>query len=183
MPFGFPQRANVASLSLRSYLRKVIRLQTLRRCFKEKHRHGRRTQDVIAIIFALCNEPYISAAPALRNVILWSEWDGGRSKSAEQIYAERLGFPKTSEASFWGSQRSEESPAARGSYCLDRTDRPGGRSLQKTEEVAPATLLFSFYKVLGGCGGLLSRRPPRRPPTYSPHLTSIGWVSVMGIQP
>jgi len=34
---------------------------------------------------------------------------GGRSKSAERIYAERLGFPKTSIASFWGSQRSEES--------------------------------------------------------------------------
>ena len=34
---------------------------------------------------------------------------GGRSKSAERIYAERLGFPKTSIASFWGSQQSEES--------------------------------------------------------------------------
>jgi hypothetical protein len=30
---------------------------------------------------------------------------GGRSQFAKQIDAERLGFPKTSMASFWGSQR------------------------------------------------------------------------------
>ena len=44
MPFGNPQRANVAALSLRSYLREGKRLQLLRWRFKEKRQHGSRTQ-------------------------------------------------------------------------------------------------------------------------------------------
>jgi len=44
MPFGYPQRANVAALSLRSYLRGVEHIQLLRWRFKEKRQHGSRTQ-------------------------------------------------------------------------------------------------------------------------------------------
>ena len=40
---------------------------------------------------------------------MWSE-ERGRSPFAKQMDAERLGFPKTSMASFWGSQWSEERP-------------------------------------------------------------------------
>jgi len=44
MPFGYPQRANVAALSLRSCLREGLHLQLLRWRFKEKRQHGSRTQ-------------------------------------------------------------------------------------------------------------------------------------------
>jgi len=44
MPFGFPQRANVAALSLRSCLREGLHLQLLRLQVKETCKHERRTQ-------------------------------------------------------------------------------------------------------------------------------------------
>ena len=45
------------------------------------------------------------------NLILWRRWGrGGRSQFAKQIDAERLGFPKTNTASFWGSQRQRGEP-------------------------------------------------------------------------
>ena len=44
MPFGYPQRANVAALSLRSYLRESKHLQLLRLQVKETCKHERGTQ-------------------------------------------------------------------------------------------------------------------------------------------
>ena len=40
MPFGFPQRANIATLSLRSYLREILHFQLLRLQVKETCKHG-----------------------------------------------------------------------------------------------------------------------------------------------
>ena len=57
MPFGFPQRANVASLSLRSYLREGLQFQLLRWRFKEKRQHGSRTRCAKAKTFAICDAP------------------------------------------------------------------------------------------------------------------------------
>jgi len=44
MPFGFPQRANIATLSLRSYLREILHFQLLRLQVKETCKHGSSTQ-------------------------------------------------------------------------------------------------------------------------------------------
>ena len=60
IPLRTPQRTNVAALSLRSCLREVLHLQILRRCFKEKHRHGRRTRQAKEKVFAICDEPYFN---------------------------------------------------------------------------------------------------------------------------
>ncbi|MBR2622415.1 MAG: hypothetical protein IKC97_08615 [Clostridia bacterium] len=57
MPFGNPQRANVASLSLRSCLHKVIQLQPLYWRFKEKRQYGSRTHDASAKTFAFYYAP------------------------------------------------------------------------------------------------------------------------------
>ena len=58
--FGNPQRTNVAALALRSCLREVLHLQILCRCFKEKHRHGRRTRQAKEKVFAICDAPYFN---------------------------------------------------------------------------------------------------------------------------
>ena len=76
MPFGFPQRANVAALSLRSCLREVLHLQILRRCFKGKHRHRRRTRQAKEKVFAICDAPYF-------NIIY--QQTGGASPSPTEI--------------------------------------------------------------------------------------------------
>ena len=76
MPLRTPQRANVATLSLRSCLREVLHLQILRRCFKEKHRHGRRTRQAKEKVFAICDAPYF-------NIIY--QQTGGASPSPTEI--------------------------------------------------------------------------------------------------
>ncbi|MBR5798308.1 MAG: hypothetical protein IKY29_05080, partial [Clostridia bacterium] len=43
-----------------SCLRENMHLQLLRRCFKEKHRHGRRTRQAKEKVFDICDAPYFN---------------------------------------------------------------------------------------------------------------------------
>ena len=105
MPLRTPQRTNVAALSLRSCLREVLHLQSLRRCFKEKHRHGRGTRQAKAKYFAACNAPCVSKI-FNKNDFAFSPcrawWqDGGRCRKSIDVFlpsllcsAARKRFPK-----------------------------------------------------------------------------------------
>jgi hypothetical protein len=56
-PWDPNERANGATLSLRSYLREVLHIQTLRSHFKEKCEHERYTHAATARTFAKCDAP------------------------------------------------------------------------------------------------------------------------------
>ena len=167
MPLRTPQRANVAALSLRSCLREVLHLQILRRCFQEKHRHGRRTRQAKEKVFAICGAPYFNiiyqqtggaspsptkiatpfAIPACR---AWWQ-DGGRCRKSIDVFlpsllcsAARRRFPKA--AAFgplsWfvlSRMRKNEHPKQTSNACHRHSVRVRRRSCKKFN--FPATKL------------------------------------------